>query len=63
MAREASAPRRAPARGEPASTSEIRCDCGSLLARWTDGGLEIKCRRCKRQVIVRVEGRAPPHLR
>jgi hypothetical protein len=25
---------------------DIRCDCGSLIARWTDGGVEIKCRRC-----------------
>ena len=35
---------------------EVRCDCGSLLARWTAEGLELKCRRCKRRVIVPVEG-------
>jgi phage FluMu protein Com len=30
----------------------LRCACGSLLARYVDGGLELKCRRCKRTVIV-----------
>lgn len=32
---------------------ESRCACGSLLARLTDEGVELKCRRCKRLVIVR----------
>jgi hypothetical protein len=26
--------------------------CGSLLARLVPQGVELKCRRCKRQVIV-----------
>lgn len=45
-----------------ADTSELRCDCGSLLARWTPEGLELKCRRCKRRIVVPVEGspRRPP---
>jgi hypothetical protein len=46
-----------------ASADELRCDCGSLLARWTPEGLELKCRRCKRRIIVPVEGsphRPPP---
>jgi phage FluMu protein Com len=30
----------------------LRCACGSLLARYVAGGLELKCRRCKRTVIV-----------
>ena len=30
----------------------LRCDCGSLLARVSRQGVEIKCRRCKRHVIV-----------
>lgn len=60
MTKTATAPRRAPRDEAAACEHEIRCDCGSLLARWTEGGLEIKCRRCKRQVVVRVEGRAPP---
>lgn len=33
---------------------ECRCDCGNLLARWRDGDLELKCRRCKRRVVVNV---------
>jgi len=50
-----------PRRG--ARGSEVRCDCGSLLARWTQDGVELKCRRCKRRVVIPVSGlppRAPP---
>jgi hypothetical protein len=36
----------------PAGTDELRCPCGSLLARLVPGGVELKCRRCKREVIV-----------
>jgi hypothetical protein len=32
--------------------AELRCDCGSLLARRVEGGVELKCRRCKRTVVV-----------
>lgn len=39
-----------------AGADELRCECGSLLARWTPDGLELKCRRCKRRVVVPVEG-------
>ena len=31
---------------------ENRCACGSLLARITPAGVELKCRRCKRLVLV-----------
>ena len=34
--------------------AECRCDCGNLLARWRDGGLELMCRRCKRRIVVNV---------
>ncbi len=30
----------------------LRCECGSLLARYVAGRIELKCRRCKRTVIV-----------
>ena len=30
----------------------VRCGCGSLLARYVNGRLELKCRRCKRTVLV-----------
>jgi hypothetical protein len=36
---------------------DARCSCGSLLARWLDNGVELKCRRCKRMVIVDVRAR------
>jgi hypothetical protein len=42
-----------------AEHGEVRCACGSLLARWTPQGLELKCRRCKRTLIVPVE--PPPN--
>ncbi len=31
---------------------EVRCHCGSLMARVTPRGVELKCRRCKRLVLV-----------
>ena len=30
----------------------FRCLCGSLLARLVPQGVELKCRRCKRHVIL-----------
>ncbi|HEX2879885.1 MAG TPA: hypothetical protein VHO25_10175 [Polyangiaceae bacterium] len=30
----------------------LRCVCGSLIARQVVGGIELKCRRCKRTVVV-----------
>jgi hypothetical protein len=40
---------------QPATRSAegaLRCECGNLLARIVAEGVEIKCRRCKRCVIV-----------
>jgi phage FluMu protein Com len=39
--------------------------CGSLLARWVENGVELKCRRCKRTLRVplppeRADGLAHP---
>ncbi len=31
---------------------ESRCKCGHLLARLTSDGVELKCKRCKRIVVV-----------
>ncbi len=31
-----------------AGHGELRCGCGSLLARVVGGAVELKCRRCKR---------------
>jgi hypothetical protein len=30
------------------SGDELRCGCGSLLARLVPNAVELKCRRCKR---------------
>ena len=37
--------------GEP---SDCRCVCGNLLARVVADGVELKCRRCKRVLLVAV---------
>lgn len=33
----------------------VRCACGSLLARYVAGQIELKCRRCKRTVMLSIE--------
>jgi phage FluMu protein Com len=33
----------------------LRCHCGNLLARLVPGGVEIKCRRCKRTIVIPLE--------
>ena len=34
---------------------DLRCACGSLLARRVADGVELKCRRCKRTVVIPLE--------
>ena len=34
------------------NSDELRCHCGSLVARVIDHGIELKCRRCKRVVVI-----------
>jgi phage FluMu protein Com len=34
------------------SSSDCRCLCGSLMAKITARGVEIKCRRCKRLQVI-----------
>ncbi len=59
---------RAPAEAERSGpAAEVRCHCGSLMARLVANRLELKCRRCKRVVVI-AESRAhrgwvaiPPH--
>lgn len=31
---------------------DCRCLCGQLMARRNEAGLELKCRRCKRTVLI-----------
>ena len=57
--RPASPPRRPAAEGSDAAAEAacgLRCLCGSLLARYVPGGVELKCRRCKRTIVVQPEG-------
>ncbi|MDH3686302.1 MAG: hypothetical protein OEP95_08750 [Myxococcales bacterium] len=42
------------ARAEPGG-DDCRCLCGSLLARLVEGGVELKCRRCKRTMLIPLE--------
>jgi hypothetical protein len=32
----------------PGADGDVRCGCGSLLARLAGAAVELKCRRCKR---------------
>ncbi len=32
--------------------NETRCECGQLIAKVVGGGLELKCKRCKRIVTI-----------
>ena len=41
---------------DPNGEKPFRCLCGSLLARLVPEGVELKCRRCKRRIIVPLEG-------
>jgi len=55
-----------PQREEPlkadcaAPAGDCRCLCGSLLARVIPGGVELKCRRCKRTLLVPLEAEPAP---
>ena len=39
---------------EPVTIAEdnLRCECGSLLAKLAGASIELKCRRCKRMLTV-----------
>jgi phage FluMu protein Com len=36
-----------------APVEQHRCECGNLLAKMIPAGIEVKCRRCKRIVVIR----------
>jgi hypothetical protein len=38
--------------GTPPEEGSLRCGCGALLARVVRGGIELKCRRCRRRLLV-----------
>ena len=35
-----------------AGCGETRCECGQLVAKVRGEGLELKCKRCKRIVVI-----------
>lgn len=35
-----------------AQDNETRCECGQLVAKLRPEGVELKCKRCKRLVII-----------
>ena len=37
---------------QKSESHEHRCLCGSLLARITDQGIELKCRKCKQLQVI-----------
>jgi hypothetical protein len=41
----------------PKDEADVRCSCGSLLARRQPDAIEIKCRRCKRVLVIEVSWR------
>ena len=36
----------------PADCDETRCACGQLIAKVSGQGLELKCKRCKRIIVI-----------
>ena len=32
--------------------TDARCECGQLIARLRNEGVELKCKRCKRIVVI-----------
>lgn len=36
-------------------SGDVRCGCGSLLARVVSGSVELKCRRCKKTWMIPLE--------
>jgi hypothetical protein len=41
-----------PTRQATAEASETRCECGQLIAKVKGESLELKCKRCKRIVVI-----------
>jgi phage FluMu protein Com len=39
-------------RGRNTADEEARCECGQLIAKLQQGGIELKCKRCKRIVVI-----------
>lgn len=44
----------------PVRRDDLRCGCGSLMARLREGQLELKCRRCKRVHVLKIDTAQSP---
>lgn len=44
-----------PVHGAAVAPCDVRCHCGSLLARRIGSSVELKCRRCKRTLLIPFE--------
>lgn len=40
----------------PAHGCEARCECGQLMAKLRGNGIELKCKRCRRLVVIPFSG-------
>jgi hypothetical protein len=38
----------------PSSVHDLRCACSNLLARIVAEGIELRCRRCRRYMVIKV---------
>ena len=36
----------------PTERTDARCECGQLIAKLRNNGVELKCKRCKRIVVI-----------
>lgn len=41
-----------PPNSHSADHDEARCECGQLIAKMRGQGIELKCKRCKRIVVI-----------
>jgi len=41
-----------PARPTSLNRADARCECGQLMAKLRTDGVELKCKRCKRIVVI-----------
>lgn len=39
------------------TAEDLRCHCGSLVAKVKKNGIELKCRRCKRMALIPLPGK------
>jgi hypothetical protein len=40
----------------PSGRAEARCECGQLMAKLRRDGIELKCKRCRRIVLLPFSG-------